>query len=79
MGHVNNRKYTQWILDSIPYKDAVSITSGEIEVNFLSELHIDDVVEIKYGNTSDDGEATFIIQKKGEEKPAFLSHYTPIR
>jgi acyl-ACP thioesterase len=79
MGHVNNIKYTQWILDSIPYKDAVSITSGEIEVNFLSELHIDDVVEIKYGNTSDDGEATFIIQKKGEEKPAFLSHYTPIR
>ena len=79
MGHVNNIKYTQWILDSIPYKDAVSITSGEIEVNFLAELHIDDVVEIKYGNTTNDGETTFIIQKKGTEKPAFLSHYTPSR
>lgn len=79
MGHVNNIKYTQWILDSIPYKDALSITSGEIEVNFLSELHIDDVVEIRCGNVETDGEATFIIQKKGSEKPAFLSHYTPIK
>ncbi|MDD4820537.1 MAG: thioesterase [Flavobacteriales bacterium] len=77
MGHVNNIKYTQWILDSLPYEKALSIKQGTIEVNFLSELHIGDTVLIEYSpDNSQDTSGTFVIRRKGDEKPAFLSHFT---
>lgn len=76
MGHVNNIKYTQWILDSIPYETALGLTSGEIEVNFLAELHQGDAVRIEQGETPDG--ITFVIRRAADGKPAFLSRYAPL-
>lgn len=76
MGHVNNIKYTQWILDSIPYETALGITRGEIEVNFLAELHQGDRVRIEQGETSEG--TTFVIRRMEDDRPAFLSRYCPL-
>lgn len=76
MGHVNNIKYTQWIVDSLPYEAAVGITSGEIEANFLAELHYGDTVDIESAKS---GEGfTFAVRRQGCEKPAFISHFNPL-
>lgn len=76
MGHVNNIKYTQWILDSIPYEMALGITSGEVEVNFLAELHQGDRVFIEQGETADG--ITFVVRRESDGRPAFLSRYRPL-
>lgn len=76
MGHVNNIKYTQWIVDSLPYEAAVGITSGEIEANFLSELHYGDTVDIESAKSGDG--FTFAVRRQGCEKPAFISHFNPL-
>lgn len=76
MGHVNNIKYTQWIVDSLPYDTAAGITSGEIEANFLAELHYGDTVDIESAKS---GEGfTFAVRRQGCEKPAFVSHFSPL-
>ena len=67
---------TQWILDSIPYETALGITCGEIEVNFLAELHQGDRVRIEQGETSEG--TTFVIRRMEDDRPAFLSRYCPL-
>jgi medium-chain acyl-[acyl-carrier-protein] hydrolase len=53
-GHVNNTKYAQWILDSVPYEKHSRFILNEYEVNFLSETRAGDVISILSGETSDD-------------------------
>lgn len=78
MGHVNNIKYTQWVLDSIPYRQALGLLSGEVEVNFLSELHPGDEVSIEQGVSQ--GEETtmvFLVRAREDGRVAFAARYTP--
>jgi len=44
--HVNNTKYSQWILDSIPYELHKKLVLTDYSVNFLAETHLGDEVEI---------------------------------
>lgn len=44
--HVNNTKYAQWILDAIPYELHKTLHLNGYAVNFLSETHLGDEVEV---------------------------------
>lgn len=52
--HVNNTKYSQWILDSIPYSWHQSLHLTAYSVNFLAETRLDDEVQIERGTNSPD-------------------------
>ncbi len=45
--HVNNTKYAQWILDSIPYEFHKSLLLKSYSVNFLAETHLGDKVKVE--------------------------------
>jgi medium-chain acyl-[acyl-carrier-protein] hydrolase len=52
--HVNNVKYAQWLLDSLP----MSILTGELhlksyEVNFLNETKLGDVISVQHNQAPD--------------------------
>ena len=44
--HVNNVKYTQWVLDSIPLEYHKNAKLTEYEINFVSETRLEDQVQI---------------------------------
>lgn len=44
--HVNNTKYAQWILDAVPYDLHKTLKLNSYSVNFLSETHLGDEVEV---------------------------------
>ncbi|UMB60988.1 thioesterase [Lutibacter sp. A80] len=44
--HVNNVKYTQWVLDSIPFNYHKLFRVKEYEINFSAETFLDDKIEI---------------------------------
>jgi acyl-ACP thioesterase len=48
-GHVNNTRYAQWILDSIPLEAHAAYRLNEYEVNFLAETNVGDTVVIERG------------------------------
>lgn len=45
--HVNNTKYSQWILDSIPYELHKVLFLSAYSVNFISETHLGDEVRVE--------------------------------
>ncbi len=45
--HVNNTKYTEWILEAYQTQNEMS-RPLVYEINFLSETHLDDLVSIQY-------------------------------
>ncbi len=45
--HVNNTRYAQWILDSIPIDWHRRFALMEYEINFLAETHLGDAVTIQ--------------------------------
>jgi medium-chain acyl-[acyl-carrier-protein] hydrolase len=53
-GHVNNTKYAQWILDSIPYDRHQAHSVKEYEVNFIAETKSGDEIKIFSSKLSDD-------------------------
>lgn len=74
--HVNNAKYTQWILDTIPYEYHDKYTIKAYEMNFLAETFLDDRVTVTSNlqqlNVGDSYEIYF----KGygtDEKPVFIA------
>lgn len=56
--HVNNTKYAQWILDSIPYSLHKGLRLKSYSVNFLAETHLGDEVQIDRAQNSCDPETT---------------------
>lgn len=62
--HVNNIKYTQWILDSIPFAAYQRNMTKEYEINFSGETFLGDEVEISRNlQNADDAEVYFKINK----------------
>jgi len=53
--HVNNTKYAQWILDSIPYDLHRQLRLKTYSVNFLTETHLGDEVQVDRNCSSPDG------------------------
>lgn len=45
--HMNNTRYVQWILDSIPFSWHSKFKLQEYEINFLAEAHAGDLVTIQ--------------------------------
>jgi acyl-ACP thioesterase len=45
--HVNNTKYAQWILDTIPIQYHREYLVDEFSINFISETHLGDHIDIK--------------------------------
>ncbi len=59
IGHVNNVKYIEWLTDCLDTKQE---DIGTIDINYLQESFLDDVIEI-----CQDGNAYKICKKGGEE------------
>lgn len=76
--HVNNTKYAQWILDSLPIETLrAGIDLSEYEVNFLAETKIGDQIRVQKVNHEVIEGITSIIQFQGiksiDGKPAFAA------
>ena len=71
--HVNNTRYVQWILDSIPREWHRQFILHEYEVNFLAETHSGDKVEIMMSPERPDEKEAYVVQFLGsrEKKPVF--------
>lgn len=73
-GHVNNTKYTQWILDSIDYKHHDAVLISEYHINFLSEVKLGDTVEVfrDEGNSDSTESVTFVGRVAERRKPSMV-------
>lgn len=47
--HVNNVKYTEWIIDAMPYEILEERILRSYEINYLSEIKIGESIEIELG------------------------------
>lgn len=72
--HVNNTRYAQWILDSIPIdKLKGGVLLKGYEVNFLAEMKLGNVVRIEHSGESSDQALHFQGLRKGDDKPVFTA------
>lgn len=75
--HVNNTKYSQWILDSIPIELHKSAKLKEFEINFMAETHLNDNIDILSSRNSEEGALSHDVVYKGvrhsDGKTAFLA------
>lgn len=80
--HVNNTRYVQWLLDSIPREWHRQFHLDEYEVNFLSETHSGDQIDILMSPEKPDEKDSFPVQFQGLRlgKPVFTAEMkvTPI-
>lgn len=80
--HVNNTKYAQWILDSIPFELHRRLRLKSYSVNFTAETHLDDEVQIDRNcNFPDDftspaGESLYRGLRVSDEKILFTAKLT---
>ena len=73
-GHVNNTKYTQWILDSIDYSLHTSEQVSEYHINFLSEIKLGDKVNVFRDDSNSDSSSTvtFLGKVPENKKPSMI-------
>lgn len=80
--HVNNTRYVQWILDSIPRTWHKEFILEEYEVNFLAETHSGDHVDILMSPERPDEKESFLVQFQGMRngRPVFSAEMrvTPV-
>jgi acyl-ACP thioesterase len=80
--HVNNTKYSQWILDSIPYDLHRSLKLNSYSVNFLAETHLGDEVQVDrncdYANgfATERGESYYRGLRSADQKVLFTAKLT---
>lgn len=75
--HVNNTKYAQWILDSIPIEYHRSFVVKSFDVNFISEARLGDEIDIKmvvHDDGSDEVPSFYQGIRKSDNKVVFTSH-----
>ncbi|WP_412470900.1 acyl-[acyl-carrier-protein] thioesterase [Halobacteriovorax sp. RT-2-4] len=74
--HVNNTKYSQWILDSIPIELHKTAKLNDFEINFMAETHLGDKIDILRAR-NEEGEVAHDIVYKGiresDGKTCFLA------
>lgn len=75
--HVNNTKYAQWILDSIPLSSHNQYDLQSYEINFLLETKLNDHVIIRKSERSYQGDGSFFGQfqgvREGDGKTVFVA------
>lgn len=64
VNHVNNVKYLEWCLDTVPAKGILQQQINALEMNFMRELNLNDLVEIQ--GTTDEKPQFFAVQKEGK-------------
>lgn len=73
-GHVNNTKFSQWVIDSIPFERHTKYDVVEYHINFLSEVKLNDHVSVyKDLKTSTESNHFFVGLLEGQDKPAFIA------
>lgn len=72
-GHVNNTRYAQWILDSIPMEKHGQYILQEYEINFIAETKLNDTIQIR---SAPNNEGSFQYQGKrlGDDKTVFAAN-----
>lgn len=65
--HVNNVKYTEWMIDAIPYEILENSDLRSYEINYLSEVKINEPLEISLGWESEDKNVLLGNVKKEEK------------
>ncbi len=73
VNHVNNIKYLEWCLDSLPVKSVVNRHLTLLEMNFLRELNHGEEVDIKHSSTTN--EDAFIIEKGSKASCAIVLNW----
>lgn len=74
--HVNNTKYSQWILDTIPIEYHRAFVVEEFDINFISECHLGDEINILSTKEETNELVTSYYQgvRKADNKTVFTSH-----
>jgi acyl-ACP thioesterase len=81
-GHVNNTRYAQWILDSIPIEAHRDHVVADYEVNFLQETGVGDRVTIESdapGGTGPVDRLGFQGRREADGRPVFTARLTSRR
>lgn len=71
-GHVNNTRYAQWILDSIPHEKHSEFILLEYEVNFIAETKSGDLISI-LGTTLSNDSFQFQGLRSADNKTVFAA------
>jgi acyl-ACP thioesterase len=58
-GHMNNARYVQWIQDSVDGAALQNAKQLRLDINYLNETHLNDVVDIRAAPIIDDDSARF--------------------
>ena len=66
--HVNNTKYSQWILDTIPLEYHRSVELKEFDINFISEARLGELIDIYSIKSQSDNGASLVSYYKGVRK-----------
>jgi len=70
-GHVNNVRYIQWIQDTLGAQLMESAEKMRLDINYMNEILMDEVVEIMYAPIENEQRAfAFEGRKKDNELPA---------
>ncbi len=69
--HVNNTKYSQWVLDCIPLESHREKFLKDFQINFLNECQLGDQIEIF--SFKDEVGVQFYGQRKSDRKTAFIT------
>lgn len=74
--HMNNTKYTQWVLDTIDLHYHKKMFLSEFEINFLAEAKLNDVIEISRSGVGENKvETQFFGLRKSDSRPIFISNF----
>ncbi|MBC87127.1 MAG: acyl-[acyl-carrier-protein] thioesterase [Bdellovibrionaceae bacterium] len=78
--HVNNTKYSQWILDTIPIKYHKNFVVREFDINFVSETHLGDEIDVYMIKEEDSSIIKSFYQgvRRSDGKVVFSSHITGV-
>lgn len=80
LGHVNNSEYVRWGMDALHINNDFRQRAREIEVSFVSEVHLGDTIDIYYKTidrdrvaimetSRTDGRTVFLMQVTFEDDP----------
>ncbi|MBC99224.1 MAG: acyl-[acyl-carrier-protein] thioesterase [Halobacteriovoraceae bacterium] len=73
-GHVNNTKYSQWVLDSIDFQYHSTHVVTEYHINFLSEVKLGDEIEVykDLSHSDEHSRVSYLGRVPGARKPSML-------
>ncbi len=79
--HVNNTKYSQWILDTIHIDYHHNFLVSEFDINFLSECRLGDTIDIFMSKDEVQDRVKSFYQgiRKSDQKTVFVAHISGLK